>query len=237
MKQKNISTAKGILIFLIFIIYMHILLYFIYPIIKNNFPIYNKIMYWFIIGYLFFIPFFIIIYFLTKLEGSNNLRNILWALNVKKFTKDDFKFSIIGLLLIIIFSGIIFTGSIILNKIFNIRLLNTSVWFMEIPPLKWNEKIITLLVWLPMFTLNIFGEELLWRGYIQTRTNIHWIIWSILWLLLHLPFGIDYIILLVPIVLIIPYIYYKQKNTLIGCLIHGLFNGVAFVLMVLGIVP
>jgi membrane protease YdiL (CAAX protease family) len=170
------------------------------------------------------------------MEGNNRLKNIFQALNVKKLSKVDIKYCVVGLILIIISSGIIFSGSILLNKIFGVRLLNTNVWFMAIPPLTWSQKIITLLIWFPMFVLNIFGEELLWRGYIQSRSKVNWIIWSALWLLLHLPFGIDFIILLLPIVLIIPYIFNKRKNTLIGCIVHGLFNGTAFVLMVLGVV-
>jgi membrane protease YdiL (CAAX protease family) len=235
-EKKSISTIKGVVIFSIFIVYIHVLLYFIYPIIRNNFPIYNLIFYWFIIGYLLFLPISLLAIIFVKLEGNKNIVNIFQALNVKKLTKTDIKYCVIGLFFLIISSGIIFFGSILLNKIFGVRLLNTNVWFMEIPPLTWSQKIITLLIWFPMFILNIFGEEILWRGYIQSRTKVNWIIWSVLWLLLHLPFGIDFIILLLPIVLIIPYIFNKQKNTLIGCIIHGLFNGIAFVLMVLGIV-
>jgi len=88
-----------------------------------------------------------------------------------------------------------------------------------------------------MFFFNIVGEEILWRGYIQARLQgkYSWLLCSFLWLLFHLPFGIDLMIMLIPVITIIPYIFYKTKNTLVGILIHGVYNGPLFVLVALGL--
>ena len=116
-------------------------------------------------------------------------------------------------------------------------MLSTTPWFMEMHPFQGTEKLL-LLVWLPMFFFNIVGEEILWRGYIQTRLEVKntWIICSLLWMIFHLPFGIDLMIMLIPVILIIPYVYSKTKNTLTGVFIHGIYNGPIFILVALGII-
>jgi membrane protease YdiL (CAAX protease family) len=174
---------------------------------------------------------------LAIIEGNKNVKNILSSLCIKPFSKEDWKYSLIGLFLVFIFSGLIYGGSIILNRFFGVPLLETKVWFMEIQPLNGLDKLI-ILIWLPMFLLNIFGEELLWRGYIQSRLKNRqmWFVYSIMWFIFHLLFGIDLVIMLIPIVIIVPYIFSKQNNTLIGCFIHGLFNGPIFLLVILGII-
>jgi len=82
-----------------------------------------------------------------------------------------------------------------------------------------------------MFFFNIVGEELLWRGYIQSRlqTKGAWPLCSILWMIFHAPFGADLVFMLIPIVIIIPYIFHKTENATIGIFIHGLYNGPTFV--------
>ena len=50
------------------------------------------------------------------------------------------------------------------------RPLNPTPWFMAFEPFVGSERLL-LLVWLPMFTLNILGEELMWRGYIQIQAG------------------------------------------------------------------
>jgi membrane protease YdiL (CAAX protease family) len=236
MGQKNVSLVKGIAIYALFTGYFFILLYILLPIIKNNFVFNNPIMYWIIIGYFLFVPIFFCSIIFAKINGNNNIKEILSFLNIKHFSKKDWKYSIIGLFVVVALSGLIYGGSFLMNKLYGIRLLTTHVWFMEIQPLQGQDYLIFLL-WLPMFFFNIFAEELLWRGYIQSRSNKNmWFIYSIMWLIFHIPFGIDLVIFLVPIIIIIPFIFSKQKNTLIGCLIHGLFNGPTFVLVLLGIV-
>jgi len=236
MPIKKLSIAKAITIFIGFTSYFLILLFTLLPFLKNNFVI-NPALYWFITGYFLFIPLFLFSILATKQEGNNEVKNILMALNIKRFTKTDLVYSIVGLLLVFIFTGIIFAISFLLNKYLGIRLLSTTPWFMEMHPFQGSDKLL-LLVWLPMFFFNIVGEEMLWRGYIQTRLNgrYAWLLCSILWMIFHLPFGIDLMIMLIPVIVIIPYVYSKTNNTVTGIFIHGIYNGPLFIMVALGLI-
>ncbi len=236
MPDKTVSLYKAILLFAGFTAYFFILLFTLLPFLKAHVSL-NPALYWFITGYFLFIPLFVFSIAAATREGNTDFKSILQALNIKKLTATDWKYSIAGLLLVFVCTGIIFGISIMLSKYCGIRPLSTTPWFMEIRPFQGIEKLL-LLVWLPMFFFNIVGEELLWRGYIQERLEgkIAWLICSLLWLLFHLPFGLDLMIMLIPVILVVPYIYSRTRNTLTGIFIHGIYNGPIFVLVALGIV-
>ena len=236
MIQKKVSPIKAIIIFTIFTLYFFLLLFTLLPILKSDFLI-NPALYWFITGYFLFIPLFAFAFLMVKLEGNNGMKQMISALNIKPFSKKDLEYSIIGLLLVFIFTGLIFGGSLLLSKYLGIRPLTTTPWFMEMHPFKGHERLL-LLIWFPMFFFNIIGEELLWRGYIQARLNVKysWILCSFLWLMFHLPFGFDLMIMLIPVIIIIPYVFNKSQNTLIGFFIHGIYNGPLFILVSLGFI-
>jgi membrane protease YdiL (CAAX protease family) len=236
MIQSKISPVKAIVIFTIFTVYFFLLLFTLLPFLKSNYSI-NPAIYWFITGYFLFIPLFVLAFLMVRFEGNYGLKEMISALNIKPFSKKDWKYSIIGLFLVFAFTGLIFGISFLLNKFFGIRPLTTTPWFMEMHPFQGIEKLL-LLIWLPMFFFNIVGEEILWRGYIQTRLQgkYSWPLCSSLWLLFHLPFGFDLIIMLIPIIIIIPYIFNKTNNSLTGIFIHGIYNGPLFVLVALGVI-
>ncbi len=90
-----------------------------------------------------------------------------------------------------------------------------------------------LLPWLLFFFFNIFGEELMWRGCLLPRQMARhgqnaWLVNAFLWTLFHLSFGWYLLIMLLPILWIIPYAVQKCRNTWVGILLHGVFNGGAF---------
>ncbi len=236
MPVKKLSFVEAFAIFVGFTAYFFILLFTLLPYLKNNF-ILNPALYWFITGYFLFIPLLLFSIIAVWREGNKGVKEILQALNIRGFIKADLIYSIIGLLLVFISTGIIVTVSFLLNKYFGIRLLSTTPWFMEILPFQGSDKLL-LLVWLPMFFFNIVGEEMIWRGYIQTRLSgkYAWLVCSLLWMIFHLPFGIDLIIMLIPALFIIPYVYYKTGNTLTGIFIHGIYNGPLFVMVALGLI-
>ena len=236
MPIEKLSKEKAIAIFLGFTSYFFILLFTLLPCLKNSFII-NPAMYWFITGYFLFIPLFIFSILAAKKEGNTGIKKILQALKIKQLTKTDLIYSISGLLLVFICTGIIFGISFFLNRHFGIKLLSTTPWFMEIHPFQGSDKLL-LLVWGPMFFFNIVGEEMLWRGYIQTRLSgkCTWLLCSLFWMIFHLPFGIDLMILLIPVILIIPYVYSKTMNTVTGIFIHGIYNGPIFVMVALGLI-
>ena len=235
MSENRISVMKGMYIFMAFTVYFFLLLLTALPFLKYNFSI-NPALYWFITGYFLFVPLFVCAIVMAKLEGSSAPKEIMKALCVKPFSKKDWAYSIAGLLLVFVFTGMIFGASALLNNHFGLRPLSTTPWFMEFKPFQGTEKLL-LLVWLPMFFFNIVGEELLWRGYIQARLsgNYSWALCSLLWLVFHLPFGPDLMIMVVPAIIIIPYVFHRTRNSLTGIFIHGLYNGPVFVLLSLGV--
>ena len=236
MTQKLITPLKASAIFIAFTAYFFVLLFTFLPFLKSNFPI-NPALYWFLTGYCLFIPIFVASVLLAKAEGNKGLQQIKSALNLKTFSKKDWEYSVTGLLLVFVFTGLIFGVSFFLNKYLGVRMLTTTPWFMEMHPFQGIEKLL-LLIWLPMFFFNIVGEELLWRGYIQTRlkNKYSWILCSLLWLLFHLPFGTDLMVMLIPVIIIIPYSFYKTNNSLVGIFIHGVYNGPLFIAVALGLI-
>ena len=174
---------------------------------------------------------------MTKMEGNKGIRQVMMALNLKSFSKKEWLYSIGGLLIVFAFTGLIFAASFLLTKYYGIRSLSTTPWFMEMQPFQGYEKLL-LLVWLHIFFFNIVGEEILWRGYLQARLQgkYSWIFCSLLWLVFHLPFGLDLMIMLVPIIIIIPYAFYQTRNTYVGIFIHGIYNGPIFVAVALGLI-
>lgn len=236
MPVKKIKIVTAVSIFIGFTAYFHTLLFTLFPFMKRTFAI-NPASYWFVTGYFLFIPIFIFSIVVVKREGNKEIKNILRALNVRKLSGKESLYSIAGLLLVFILTGVIFAISNLLTKHSGVRPLSTTPWFMEMHPLHGTEKLL-LLVWLPMFFFNIVGEELLWRGYIQTRLQgkYAWLLCSALWLVFHLPFGIDLLIMLVPVMLIVPYVYSKTGNTVTGILIHGIYNGPIFIMISLGLI-
>ena len=236
MNKQNITYFQAILTFVIALGYFILLLFTFLPFIKLHFML-NSALYWFITGYFLFIPIFFYAVFMVKREGNKTFKQILLALNIRQFTKKDWIYTIVGLLLVFIGTGLIFGISFLLHKYFGLKMLSTTPWFMEIHPFRGYDKLL-LLIWLPMFFLNITGEEILWRGYIQNRMQgkYSWFLCSLLWLMFHIPFGIDLMIMLLPLFIIVPYIFYKTQNTRVGILIHGIYNGPIFIAVALGLI-
>lgn len=236
MTQERISLAKAASIFISFTVYFFFLLHTVLPFMKKSFEL-NSSLYWFIIGFFLFIPIFLFPIIKLSIGSKKSFDQLRNELFIKSFSKKDWIYSLIGLLLSFVFTGLIFGASFILNKYFNVRMIVTTPWFIEVKPYHGYE-LLYLLIWLPMFFFNVVGEEILWRGYIQSRfdAKYSWILCSILWLTFHLPFGLDLIIMLVPVMIIIPYIFDKTQNTTVGIFIHGLYNGPTFIMVVLGLI-
>jgi membrane protease YdiL (CAAX protease family) len=236
MVEKRITHQKAAVIFIAFTVYFFLLLFTLLPFLKSIFSL-NSAMYWFITGYFLFIPIFVCAWILAKAEGNRGIKQIMSALHITIFSKKDWAYSMAGLLLGFVMTGVIFGASFLLNKYFVFRMLNTTPWFMEMHPFQGTEKLL-ILVWLPMFFFNIVGEEILWRGYIQSRLQgkYSWQLCSLLWLLFHLPFGMDLLIMLMPVIVIIPYAFHKTNNALVGIFIHGMYNGPVFMAIALGLI-
>ena len=235
MIQDNpISVRKTIVLFSVFTIYFVFLLFTVYPFFKSI-TVWNPALNWFVTGYFLFMPMVAYAVYSVKKEGCNSQSSILRGLNIRGLNARDWKYSMFGLLILFACTGLIFGISYVLSLYFGVRELSTTPWFIEMHPLQGVERLL-LLIWFPMFCFNIVGEEVLWRGYIQKRLSVKytWPLCSLLWLMFHLPFGIDLMIVLVPIMVIVPFAFHKTQNTLVGIFIHGMYNGPIFVAVALG---
>jgi membrane protease YdiL (CAAX protease family) len=195
---------------------------------------------WFIGGLLIFGLLYIAALVLTRQEGYTSTRDILNRLRVKKMTGRDWKYTLVSLLIIFILTGLIMGISIFLHVRFGLPEPETTPAFMEFEPLTGSNRFL-LLIWLVMFYLNIMGEELMWRGYILPRQELAfgqnaWLVNAGLWLIFHLCFGWQLMLLTTPVLFILPYAVQKTQNTTVGILLHAIVNGPAFILISLGII-
>ena len=127
--------------------------------------------------------------------------------------------------------------------------INAQVWpqlpphpvFMQIEALK-PAQYYLLALWVPFFALNIIGEELWWRGFIQTRQEPvfgagTWVIQGLLHLAFHASFGPGVMFVLLPVVFVIPWAVQRTGNTSVGMFVHAAINGPAFLALTLGLMP
>lgn len=209
------------------------------PYFHQNFGLHPALS-WFIGGLLTFFPLFLLALFLARKDGFLTKTELSSRFRLKKMSNRDWKFAVGGLLLIFIGTGLIMGISKLLHLQFGIPEIETTPSFMKFEPFQGKERLL-LLVWLVMFFFNIFGEELLWRGYILPRQELAlgqsaWMLNSALWFVFHVAFGIDLLILLLPILIVLPWCVQKTGNTMVGIWIHGLMNGPMFILVSLGII-
>jgi membrane protease YdiL (CAAX protease family) len=90
---------------------------------------------------------------------------------------------------------------------------------------------------LALLALNIFGEELWWRGYVLPRQELAfgsqtWLIHGILWAGFH-AFKYWQVLALLPITLILSFVAQRRKNTWPGIITHSLANAMSLIAIVL----
>jgi membrane protease YdiL (CAAX protease family) len=236
---KIISPANTLLLFAIPTIAFLAVCRLLIPHLNQNYQLHPALS-WFIGGFLVFVPLFVLAIFLTRRDGFQTKTEIFERLRLQKMSSRDWKYTIFSTLIIMVLSGAIMGISKFLNSQFGIPEIETTPSFMALEPFQGNERFF-LLIWLMMFFFNIFGEELMWRGYILPRQEINlgnyaWVFNAILWLMFHLCFGIQLMILLVPILFILPYAVQKTQNTFVGIYIHALVNGPSFIMVSLGVI-
>jgi membrane protease YdiL (CAAX protease family) len=99
-----------------------------------------------------------------------------------------------------------------------------------------------LACWLPFFAVNIIGEELWWRGFIQPRQEpvfgrSTWIVQGFLHAAFHVSFGPGVIFILLPALFSIPWLVQRSRNTSAGMVVHAGINGMGFLIVNLGLLP
>ena len=197
----------------------------------------ETIFFWFIVAGLgIFTPLIITGILILKSEGYK-ISKSTWTqrLRFRKITKTDLIWSIVGLVLVGVFSGLIVKGlELIIGK------FDHSPSFMSFEPLT-KGRYWLLIIWAPYWILNILGEEFLWRGVMLPRQEVtfgkhSWLIHGFGWGLFHIAFGWQLLITLIPLIFIQSYIVQRTKNSWIGVIMHGGLNGPSFIAICFGLI-
>jgi len=190
-----------------------------------------------VLSFSLFIPIFVTTIILLKHDKLIiNWQNIKKRLNIKRLRVKDL-FWIFGSL----FVAIIITGLIIivlyLLPSFNLDSIK-NISPIALKPLKGYE--LFFLLFMPIFWFfNYVGEEILWRGYLYPRQEIifrkkTWIINGLLHGVFHFYMELPVLIFL-PILLSIPFVYNKTRNTSAVIIMHALLGVPMDFLLAIGV--
>lgn len=197
----------------------------------SNLPI--EIVYFLCVGGLVLVPMFFMALYLTRKEvKSNSFNALLVRMRIKKLSRLDWRWAIASFLLLCLASFVI--AKVLMPKMG----FDATPFFFKNMPLDKNH-IWILFVWPFFFFFNIFGEELLWRGYIQPRQELlhkqfAWFFNGIFWAAWHLPMGLDLILASLPIFFILPAVVQLRKNTTIAIVVHAVFGAFGFLAIAFG---
>lgn len=161
---KKLGISGSLVIFVGAGILMHLQTKFVIPWLSRVTGM-EIIIFWFVIGGLgIFLPLILLGMFLLKREGVWGEPG-LWRerLRFRRMGRDEWVWSVVGVVAVSLLSGLILKGMVLLVGQFD-----HSPPFMAFEPLE-KGRYWLLLVWLPYWILNIFGEEFLWRGVMLPR--------------------------------------------------------------------
>ncbi|MCU0426242.1 MAG: CPBP family intramembrane metalloprotease [Candidatus Kapabacteria bacterium] len=204
----------------------------------------EPIIFWFIAGgWLIFLPLLLSSYFVLDREMTAEHTSIL--ANLKYVWVERLRFRAISRQdLFWALSGIISIGilGLVCTLVIRAWIPNSSLHpdFMSLAPLT-TDRYWILGLWLPFWILNIWGEEILWRGLLLPIQEQHfgkyaWVLNTLGWLLFHIAFGSVLLITLLPILVIVPWMVQKRQNSWIGVIIHAGINGPGFLAVAFGFV-
>ncbi len=195
----------------------------------------EPVVFWFLVGgFGVFLPVVLVGGFLLRSEPGH-LRP-LWSerLRFRRMNRGDWAWGMGALVVIGALSGAVQGGVTWLLGTFD-----THPPFMAFEPVGPGRYWI-LAAWLPFWLLNILGEEFVWRGVLlprQEATLGHraWMAHAAGWTLFHIAFGWQMVLMLLPILIILPWVVQKRGNSWIGVLIHAGLNGPGFIAVAFGL--
>lgn len=205
------------------------------PYFQNRYLLPIEVLYFISVGGLVLLPMFIWSFYLSAKDiGSWKLKDIFLRMRIKNISRIDWIWTVASFLFL---SGASFLVAKIILPILG---MNASPFFFQNMPLN-SEHIWILYIWPIFFFFNIFGEEFLWRGYIQPRQELlagrwTWLLHGFLWATWHLPMGLDLILSAIPIFLILPAVVQIRKNTSIAIIVHAVFGAFGFLALAFGAV-
>lgn len=200
---------------------------------KDVLPI--EVAYFLSVGLLVLVPmFFGAIYLSGRDSGSYKVKDLLARMRIKKLSGMDLVWTVGTFIFLVLTSFVI--AKIVMPKLG----MDATPFFFQNMPLN-DEHYWILYVWPAFFFFNIFGEEFLWRGYIQPRQELltkkwTWFVHGIFWACWHIPMGLDVIFAASPIFFILPAVVQIRKNTTIAIIVHAVFGAFGFLALSLGLV-
>jgi membrane protease YdiL (CAAX protease family) len=196
----------------------------------------ETVIWWFVVAGLgMFIPLVIIAILILRNEKIPfSLDSLKQRLRFRKLNSTDWFWTIGGILAIGIFSLVIMESIEYISGP-----IDHQPPFMKFEPLDAGRYWI-LAVWFPYWIFNIMGEEILWRGVVLPRQEIPfgrfaWLVNGCGWALFHIAFGWQLFLTLIPILLILPYVTQKRKNSWIAVIMHAIINGPSFIAISFGL--
>jgi membrane protease YdiL (CAAX protease family) len=197
----------------------------------------ETVIYWFLTaGLLVFAPMFIVSFLIVRKEKHTDaMSNIVRRLRFRRPGGSDWLWIGGSLIAIGCFTVILKSG---MESVYENVSLHPP--FMAFEPLGPGRYWI-LALWFPFWFLNIMGEEVLWRGVVLPRQELvfgryAWMVNAGGWMIFHLAFGWVMLILLSPIIVILPYVTQKTRNTWVAVAIHAGLNGPGFIAVAFGVV-
>lgn len=231
---------ESLMLFLVPSVVFIALTYAVLPLLQNTFGL-HPLLVWYLTGLMMFVPLFTLALLMAKRDGYAATPAILLErLRLQPPSAKDWLWILAGLVAVLVLTGAVFGLWHLASTLFGLRPMQMTPPFLHLegapkPPL-WM-----LLVWFPFWFFNIMGEELLWRGYILPRQmaahgNRAWLLNAALWTAFHACFGLDMIVLLLPLLFVLPWLAASRRNTWTGIALHGFLNGVPSLLIVLGVI-
>ena len=194
-----------------------------------------EVAYFLSVGLIVLAPmFFGAIYLSGREIGSFRWVDLKARMRIKRLNRMDVYWTIAAFLLLSV-------ASFLIAKVLMPQWgISSTPFFFQNMPLE-NQHRWILYVWPLYFFFNIFGEEFLWRGYIQPGQeamlgNWTWLVHGIFWAIWHIPMGLDLVLTAVPTFLILPAVVQIRQNTSISILVHTVFGGFGFLALALGAV-
>ena len=194
-----------------------------------------EVAYFLSVGLLVLVPMFLgAIYLSGKDSGSYKVKDLLVRMRIKRLSGMDLVWTV-GT-----FTFLTLTSFVIASFVMPTLGMDATPFFFQNMPLN-DEHYWILYVWPAFFFFNIFGEEFLWRGYIQPRQELltkKWtgLVHGIFWAGWHIPMGWDLIVAASPTFFILPAVVQIRKSTTIAIIVHAVFGAFGFLALSLGMV-
>ncbi|KLU06865.1 putative transmembrane protein [Rhodopirellula islandica] len=236
-RQISLTISQAAAIFLAALVYLVLLLWWVLPVLRAQVGL-HPATHWYLIGFALFPPMIAYAVWQARREGADTFAKLLGSLRVHPMTQRDWHYAAAGIFTVLGGTGLLLAAWSNLARLDLLPPVETEPWCIDMSPLEGRDRWL-LLLWVPMFVLNIVGEELLWRGYVQSRLTMRhsWLAIGMLWLAFHIPFGVSTMVLSLPLMLVLPFVFDRTQNTTVAILIHAMFNGPAFLAAAFGLLP